>query len=1456
MTTGTSTLAGASPPAAGGARTPDGARPPGGGIDQRLRRTLWLVACCLMFAVMCFATRPGSIIADTKIDMAVDPLSFLRRALQLWDPAQFGQLQNQAVGYLFPMGPFYVLGKLMALPSWVVQRLWLTAVFCAAFLGTVRLASRLDIGSPTTQVVAGLVYALSPRALTLMGVNSGEYLPEAMLPWVVIPLVALLREGGTMTRRQKLRAAAQSGVAVAACSGMNAASVIAVLAFATIYVLSGERSWQRWKVLAWWAPAVALATWSWTVPLLLLDKYGVSILPYSESAQVTTAVTSLANIFRGTEDWTTYLVVNGMPWWPVGFHISTGVLSTALTGLIAALGLGGVVTQRMPERRFLLWVLLAGIFIISSGYVSSLGNPLSPSLIHLINGPLAPLRNLRKFDPMIRLPIAFGIAQLLARARLPRRLPWARTALSVLTAVGLAGLALPAAVSGLSQAGAFPSIPSYWVAATNWLNTHADNQAVLAVPGARFGEYVWGRPMDDVLEAMFDGDWASTQLATVGSVGNTRVLDAIEQQVEAGEGSAGLTELMASMGIKYVIVRNDLIRSDLYGAWPARVNDAMFSSPGLVKVAQFGTFPVGSSTPNDAISSFDTPYPPVEIFRVDGAQPVASVVPAASTVRVYGGPESLLTLANQGLLNGEPVLLNSDSRSLPVSRYLITDSLRRRVRNLGEIRVDYSPTLTATQPAQTFEAADDYTEPSWTPYETVAAYHGIANVTASSTAAGIQALPSQSATGYLPFAAVDGNLNTMWMSGALTGPVHQWLQVDFDDAIDPGTIRVAFADGIAVGPPVTKVQVSTAAGSLTENVRQTGNYQTLVVPSGQTRWLRITIEGVVAEPYSLDGAQVGISEISIPGVSASRSIDAPDVHVPSNDVPSVLLSKAEPQPTGCMLTSLRWVCSPSLIKPTEEQYGFDHEFTSATAHPATLSGQAVMTNSSLIAHYVFSGAGQPQVTASSTYTSDPQDMAASAFDGNLATSWVSGGYDTHPVLKIAWDGVKTISHVKLTRPPGAAAPLQVLVTGSGGQVRGGVIGASGQLSFQPALKTDELTFAFSPSQLPVQISEVSIPGVRPLASSASASISLPCGFGPTIRVDGKLVPTKASGTVGDLLDERPLSFSACSAVSIQAGQNSVVEPAADPSGFDVQSALVDAPGSAALTAAAPVRAAPVTTLRWTDSSRAVDVAATQTSYLVVDQNYNAGWRATIGGRVLQPVRLDGWKQAWLLPAGTRGTVTMTYAPDTTYRVAVYGGLGTLALVILLAFVPLGRRRRKAGLPRPEPPAPARGPAMARRPLARVVAVLATGLRWLTGLALAGFVGLWTGGLPGLLIVPAGAFLFIVVRRMTAVRVLRALSGPWLVAALMLAVAVAEAAGDEMEYLGHSGHLVTALVNTGPQLACLVIVAMLLAELRRPGQVRRSGQPAAAAVAPPDQAQPVGGELDQVVAEERGEEGQR
>ena len=46
------------------------------------------------------------------------------------------------------------------------------------------------------------------------------------------------------------------------------------------------------------------------------------------------------------------------------------------------------------------------------------------------------------------------------------------------------------------------------------------------------------------------------------------------------------------------------------------------------------------------------------------------------------------------------------------------------------------------------------------------------------------------------------------------------------------------------------------------------------------------------------------------------------------------------------------------------------------------------------------------------------------------------------------------------------------------------------------------------------------------------------------------------------------------------------------------------------------------------------------SYLEVHQAANPGWTATLNGHQLAPVTLDGWQQAFVVPAGQGGRVVI------------------------------------------------------------------------------------------------------------------------------------------------------------------------------------------------------------------------
>jgi hypothetical protein len=124
---------------------------------------LWLIAAIAL--TLSFAQSPGRISPDTKLDLTANPLRFLARATNLWNSElPFGQAQNQAYGYLFPHGTFFLAGHLLGLPGWVTQRLWWALLLTVGFWGLLRVAEALGIGSPTSRVIAARIAAGSPQA--------------------------------------------------------------------------------------------------------------------------------------------------------------------------------------------------------------------------------------------------------------------------------------------------------------------------------------------------------------------------------------------------------------------------------------------------------------------------------------------------------------------------------------------------------------------------------------------------------------------------------------------------------------------------------------------------------------------------------------------------------------------------------------------------------------------------------------------------------------------------------------------------------------------------------------------------------------------------------------------------------------------------------------------------------------------------------------------------------------------------------------------------------------------------------------------------------------------------------------------------------------------------------------------------------------------------------------------
>jgi arabinofuranan 3-O-arabinosyltransferase len=1244
-------------------RLPVAAPPRPRGISDR-----WWFLLVWVTAVALFTSyHHGQIAFDTKLGVDIDPARFLGRLWPLWNPLEwFGSLQNQYIGYAIPMAPFFLLGQIAHVPVWLTERLWLSVLVTAAFAGAVRLAAALRIGSPGSRLLGGAAFALWPTFTIAMGSTSVAALPGIMMPWAVLPLVGVIRG-----RSGPWRAVARSGIAVALMGGVNAALIVAVLLLPALYICAGTGpvpARQRVRLALAWCAAVLVATAWWLIPLLLQGSYSFNFLPYIEQSVTTARTMSAAAVLRGAGTWTAYLNLGGFAWIPAGWIMVTSAGPVLAASVVSATGLAGLARRDMPERRWLAISVGVTALITMIAYYGPLSGPFSGAALKVFDGSLAPLRSTYKFEPMAGAAIALGCAHILSRFKPPGRAYAAGGAAAL--AIVLGGLALPQLTGQEIWQGSFTSIPSYWYQAAAWLDVHSPQQTAMVVPADAHGQFLWGSTSDDPLEVLADSPWTERGIVPYGNAGSQQLLETIESAVESGDEVPGLAAYLERAGIRYVVVRNDMSLDMTNYTPPQDANETMAQS-GFERVASFG--PLIDAAPDypqvtGAVAGYAASYPAVEIFQAT-SQAMRSAGPVtamntSSTMLVNGGTDSLLQLGAQGLLStSTPTVLAGDSEDGTPLTWAVTDGQRRADNEFGATSdyVSYTYTATGVNPPDD-PLGDAGGEPrqllpvSAAGHETVAVLSGAASVTASS--AGTWASESQQ---YDPVNAFDDNTSTAWSEASPDTPVGQWIQIDLGRSIDiPARIGIRLLADSPDRAMASELTVTTAAGSATTHLAATGALQSLRVRPGATSWLRITISAAVNSTPG--GLGAGITDVYIPGVKVTKYL-RPAQSAAGKAAPDVVYS-FERQPEESALARTFTTASAGKLS------------VGMTAQP--VAGSAL---DSLIARLTRFPSGSYQAVASSSWEGLPEFGADGAFTGSAP--WIASSSDTDPSITVRWHGTRTISTFQLTGASGlAATPSSVIVT-TPGQTQTAIVAGTGVVQLSQPVSTDRLTLSFpalthapaqgsiwQPSQLPVGLSKIVIPGLRGLrlaAPKSSQTFRLACGTGPDVTVDGAVRKTSVSGTLGELLTLHPVQLRLCGGgLYLVAGQHDLV--AGQSGTFTLASVSLRSSPVSAATAQRQVRV-----LSWGADSRTVRIGPGGSSYVEIHENYDKGWDATLNGQRLSPVELDGWQQGFVVPAGTGGVIELSYAPATTYHVGlVVSALLLLGLLVLALAGPRGR----------------------------------------------------------------------------------------------------------------------------------------------------------------------------------------
>ncbi|MFC3576706.1 alpha-(1-_3)-arabinofuranosyltransferase family protein [Streptomyces yaanensis] len=1269
------------PPPAAFRTTEATSGPPEGPRSRR-----WLLGFWAVVFVLFLAVHPGRQTFDTKLGVTVDPWQFLSDLGQLWhDRGGFGGLQDQYTGYLWPMLPYYALAKLIHLPLWLAERLWMSIVVAIAFWGALRLAERLRAGTSASRLLGAVAYALWPVFTIVVGSTSAAALPGAFLPWVLLPL--------TNERHSARVAAFRSALVVPFMGGVNAASTLASLLPVGLYLLSRPRGPRRRKLIGWWVLGVVLATAWWVVPLLLLGLYGENFLPYVESARTTTDTMSATESLRGAGNWVAYLHF-GEAWLPAGWTVASSVIVIVCSALAAGLGLAGLARRDMPERRWLVLTVLVVALVTLAGYGGAFGAPFHGTVQDWLDGWLSPFRNVYKFQPGLALALVLGLAHLVgiaAETRGARPVRGRRFAPLIAAILVVPGLAWPYLNGSILQQGSFQRLPEYWQTTADWLKKYSPDSRALVVPATAHGIYTWGSPIDQPLDVLADSRWAQRDYVPFGTAGNRRAMDAVEQALMTGGEVPGLADYLSRAGLYYVVVRNDL-DPDQIGYVPTTTVKRTLEQSGYRRVTGFGPVMTGGRIANDTPLQVEGLYPrqrAVEIYEPvseDVLRPgQARLMPVADTAVVSGGPEALLPLAADPTMRGRAAVLTGDNTpglgTSPVQ--VVGDGLRRADTRFGLVDANTSYTYTREEKNAPDAAQDPGEQPhqilptKGLDHQTVAELRGARSVTASSSGNWLFHLPQ-----YDPVNAFDGNPDTAWAEGAPGSADGQWLRIAFTGSVDmPSSFKVTPLPQDAVRAAATRIRVETETGSVTSPLRPDGMTQSVKARPGATSWLKITILDSVERKAGLTGA--GFSEIRIPGVQVTRLLRLP--------------TDADDSGASAEIVSLHRASDPTGLSPTGTEAGLHRRFTVSAAGTYEVKASAAPIAGEALDKLLYRVAPDQKsritATADSTAKLGTGLSARNLTDGDLTTAWIAGN---RPTIHLDWPDKQPVSSIVLAPAGGLSSrPTKVEISSPDGAAIAGV-DENGWVRFDPittnhlditVVETAPVTVhnpvANENLSLPVGLTEAYIPALdryRTPQPLPTRKFSLPCGQGPTLAIDGKLYATSAKGTVRDLVGRRKVDLTLCRqnradpSVDLGSGTHRVEAGDAGPltvTDVTLTRGAVTEPG----TAGRDLRV-----VDWLGDRREVTVGSGVASYLTTYENYNKGWQATLNGEKLTPVRLDGWQQGWRLPDGAGGTVELSYAPATTYEAGLIGGgVG----VAVLAFFVLWRRRS----PNPDEPMP-------------------------------------------------------------------------------------------------------------------------------------------------------------------------
>ncbi|MEM9203014.1 MAG: alpha-(1-_3)-arabinofuranosyltransferase family protein [Actinomycetota bacterium] len=1276
-------------------------------------RRLELAAVVVAF-VPALLSRPGTVGADTKTYLYLDPGRLLADAPSLWDSdVALGTVTHQNIGYLWPMGPFYWVMEWLGSPDWVAQRLWLGCLLFAAGMGVRFLLRVLGWHGPGL-AVAVFAYMLSPYLLDYSARISAVLLPWVGLPWMIGLTILAARRGGW-------RDPARFALVTVTVGSVNATSLLLVGLAPVLWLVHAtaiERSITARRAvtaaLRIGFLSSAVSVW-WIAGLVVQGRYSLPVTRYTETYEVVADAATAPEILRGLGYWFFYGNDKFGPWIQPSIEYTQGVWLLFLTFGLVVLALLGNALVRWRHRSFFVLLLVVGALIGIGSHPFD-----QPSLLGSLfkeftrtDAGLA-LRSTPRAVPLVVLAtsVLLGLVVGAVQERFPR--PGRTLGALTLVAIILANPAIWRVRMIEEHLHRPEELPSYWLDATASFDADDDGSRIWEIPGSDFASYRWGNTVDPITPGLIDRGYVARELVPFGSAASADLITAFDRKLQEGSLEPGSVVAIARLlSVGDLVHRADLTYERFRTPRPIPLAAALDALADLGEPTSFGPRTPNVAGPEQTLLdevelSIDPslPHPAaVTAYPVPDPLDIVRLRSAAGAQIVIGDGEGLVDAAAGGHLDLDRLLffgadlaadatLAAQVTSQP-TEVIITDSNRRRSRRWGTLRENVGYTELAGFEPLVFDPQDNRL-----PLFPAAATTDGLDVDDTRTVAVHLQGPQITASRFgnpvthtlddRPVHAADGDLTTAWTVADFAEARGEFLRFTFDRPTTIDTVR-AVQPQTPANRHITEIEIVADDGSsrrlsLDGSSWLADGQEIAFEPlTGAAFDVVITdLDYPVSDTYPVGISPVGFAEITLGSTpSTTEWIRTPRAFVErmgltleDHDVTVVLTrERSDPQEPVRDTPEL----AMRRIVPLPVDLAFEVSGIArldATLEP-TFVDDFLRLDTGVVVTSTGSLEGNLRTVPSALLDGDPSSAFVGRFDGQVGQAW-----RVRAASPFALDGIEL--DIVVDRHRSVPTTLSVSLDDGPPQL------------FETGLELDDADLgAVETVRLDVERAAVSTIRIEVAASAdrltrdwySNAMVSMPFAIaemragtttvGPdrdridtgcledVVVVDGISVPVRISGYAADARNGGALTVVGCQPVVTAAG--------------DVQVSTARASSQLPLTIDQLVleRAVPVAApeaqaalvVEWTSDIEArllIDSSETE-RWLVLGQSFNLGWQAELDGRSLgEPQLVDGFANGWRIPAGESGVIQLRWGPQQLVTTALWASAIAALFVIGLA----------------------------------------------------------------------------------------------------------------------------------------------------------------------------------------------